>query len=225
MTGNNVHGSGGPREGTTRNYLLKTIAVGPLETNCYVIADAGSRKALVIDPGDEAERIARETAAMGVAVVGIVNTHGHYDHIGADAALKNLWKVPVYAARNEAAYFGQPMLNGSRFIGTPVSLPAPDVLLDEGDTVTAGKLSFAVFMTPGHTSGGMCLAGEGLIFTGDTLFAGTIGRSDLPGGDERTLLNSLEKFRAYPGATRILPGHGPETTLAREFETNEFFNR
>lgn len=203
-------------------YILKAIVVGPIETNCYVIADAETRKALVIDPGDEADRIAAEVGKMGAAVVGIVNTHGHYDHIGANRALKALWNVPVYASRDEAAYFAKPALNRSQFYGYQLTAPAPDVLLGEGDTVTAGKLAFTVMTTPGHTTGGMCLAGEGLIFTGDTLFAGTVGRTDLPGGDEDVLMISLGKFRSFPGDTRILPGHGPETTLEREFRANEY---
>ncbi|MHB9154129.1 MAG: MBL fold metallo-hydrolase [Endomicrobiales bacterium] len=204
--------------------LLEKIEVGALETNCYIYADPHTRKAFIIDPGADAEIIQEKITAKKFVPAAIINTHGHFDHIGANRALKSRFKVPLYLHRSEAEYPIDPVRNGSLLTGQPFTSPAADVLLEEGDTVEAGPLKLMVMHTPGHTPGGISLVGEGLIFTGDTLFLGSAGRWDLPGGDEHALMRSLKRFRMCHPATRIFPGHGPQTTLEDEFRHNPFLN-
>jgi glyoxylase-like metal-dependent hydrolase (beta-lactamase superfamily II) len=206
-------------------YILKRIKVGPLEVNCYLIADAESHATVIIDPGGDPAGIVKIIDENGFTPVGIVNTHGHFDHIGANAALKQKYVIPLCIHVAEADYLTAPTLNGSQFFGDPFASPAADVLLNEGDRVAAGSLELTVMHTPGHTPGCICLLVDDLAFTGDTLFCGSVGRSDLTGGSEETLLQSLEKFRRLSPETRILPGHGPECLLKNEFRHNPYLKQ
>ncbi len=205
---------------TVAAYDLASCQVGPLETNCYCLADAVSRKAVIIDPGASPEIIEDiiERGRMLPAVIAL--THGHYDHTGAAAALKKRYGVPLYIHRADRPFLSDPMLNGAGLFGLRVETVKADRLLDDGDTFTVGKMTFSVIHTPGHTPGGMCLRMDDLLFTGDTLFCGTVGRSDLEGGDEETLVNSLKVFKTLPGTLRILPGHGAACVLSKELRHN-----
>jgi len=206
-------------------YILKRVVVGQLEANCYLIADRQSRQTLVIDPGGDVAAIEKLLKEFDLKPVGIVNTHGHFDHIGANAALKKRYAIPLAIHEAETDYLSCAELNGSALYDGSFISPPADTLLKDGDVITAGKLKLTVMHTPGHTRGCICLAVEDLLFTGDTLFCGTVGRCDLPGGDEGTLMTSLNRFYGMPPETRILPGHGPECLLKNEFRHNPFLNQ
>jgi len=193
--------------------LIETVVVGALETNCYLVACPGTRQALIIDPADEAEEILSRIRRARLIPVAVVNTHGHGDHIGANDA----FDLPVAIHRLDAGCLSSPEKNLSWMSGIPLSCRPARRLLEDGDTVEAGSVCLTVIHTPGHTPGSICLAGDGVLFSGDTLFADGVGRTDLPGGDESALRRSLvEKVLVLPGATRVLPGHGPETTIEAE---------
>jgi len=157
--------------------------------------------------------------------VAIVNTHGHADHTGANTAIKNAFNIKIYAHEAEEELLNNPAMNGSSLLpGSMASSTQADVLLKDGSEIKAGSLVFKVIHTPGHTPGGMCLQLEDAIFTGDTLFRGDIGRSDLLGGDEELLMRSLLVFKNYPRNTVIYPGHGPSSTLEKEFSDNPYLS-
>jgi glyoxylase-like metal-dependent hydrolase (beta-lactamase superfamily II) len=206
-------------------YLLKRVTVGPLDVNCYLLADRTSRDTVIIDPGGDADKIEARIKEFDMRPVAIVNTHGHYDHIGANAALKDRYHIPLSIHRAEREYLTNTLINGSALMGNECVSPAADMLLADGDTLQAGGLRLTVMHTPGHTPGCICLAVADLLFTGDTLFCGTVGRWDLPGGDEGTLLTSLNRFYAVAPDTRVLPGHGPECLMKNEFRHNPFLSR
>lgn len=200
--------------------FIKHLVVGPLEVNCYIIGD--KKGTIVIDPGDEPDRILEIISKRGLTIDYIVCTHGHFDHVGAVPEIKNVTGAKVlvhkdeleiyHAARDMAAFWGYEIDN----------LPEPDILLSEGDNIKAGDLNFKVLHTPGHSPGGICLYGEGLVLTGDTLFAGSVGRTDFFGGDMNQLKKSFNRLMSLPEETKVLPGHGPGSTIGEEKRGNPF---
>lgn len=200
--------------------FIKHLVVGPLEVNCYIIGD--KKRTIVIDPGDEPDRILEIISKRGLTIDYIVCTHGHFDHVGAVPEIKNVTGAKVlvhkdeleiyHAARDMAAFWGYEIDN----------LPEPDILLSEGDNIKAGDLNFKVLHTPGHSPGGICLYGEGLVLTGDTLFAGSVGRTDFFGGDMNQLKKSFNRLMSLPEETKVLPGHGPGSTIGEEKRGNPF---
>lgn len=207
-----------------------TLELGDFGTNCYVVTCTETGESAVIDPGAPSAKLERSIKAGGLAPRQVWLTHGHLDHIGGVALIKSLFGATVAVHGDDAPMLTDPMKNGSAYFGAPVTAPAPDRLLHDGDTVTAGKLSFTVIHTPGHTPGGICLylapsgAEPGHLFAGDTLFAGSIGRTDLYGGNHEALIRSIKtRLLALPDETVVYPGHGPTTTIGDEREYNPFF--
>jgi len=204
------------------SYILKTIVVGFLEVNCYILVDKGTNLACIIDPGDEAQKIIAEIDFLGVKPIYIINTHSHGDHIGANTVLTQKYNAKICIHKSEATHLLDPQKNLSASIKNPIiSVPA-DVFLSDADTLTVGKLIIKVITTPGHTEGGISLICEDLLFSGDTLFCGTVGRTDLPGGNYDVLMDSLKKYLELPENTKILPGHGPACVLAQEKKHNQY---
>jgi glyoxylase-like metal-dependent hydrolase (beta-lactamase superfamily II) len=206
--------------------LLKTVVVTEFMTNCFILGDEQTKKGIVIDPGGEAEKILRQIEALGVEIMTIVNTHAHVDHIGAIREIKDATGAQVMMHRSELPLL-QAASRMGRLFGIHVEQPPdPDRFLAEGDEVSFGDgLSLKVIETPGHSPGGIALvASEGkLCFAGDTLFAGSIGRTDLPGGDYHTLISSIKtKLLPLGDDMKVLPGHGPATTLGAERRHNPF---
>ncbi|WP_101909560.1 MBL fold metallo-hydrolase [Marasmitruncus massiliensis] len=197
--------------------------VGTLGTNCYIVAD-DSGKCAVIDPGAQAEKLLDFLETHGFTPEYILLTHGHYDHIGAVKAIAEKYGCKIAIGRNDAEQLTdrEKSLATSRGLSEKDYLMATDLLLAEGDHLTVGNLAFSVLDTPGHTRGGVCYLCGDLLFSGDTLFCGDVGRCDLYGGNFIMMQESLKKLAALKGDFRVLPGHGPESTLDQERMQNPY---
>jgi hydroxyacylglutathione hydrolase len=207
--------------------ILMRLIVGPLQVNCFILGDEKTKEAVVIDPGDDAGEILKAVNAKGLSVKYIVNTHAHFDHVGANGAVKKATGAELLMHEAEAPVLATISSQSSSFGMKPVTSPAPDRLLKHGDVLRAGEISLKVLHTPGHTPGGISLFEEaGLVFTGDALFAGSIGRTDFPGGDLMTLLRSIKThLMTLPDDTKVFSGHGPASTIGDERVENPFLNR
>ena len=202
--------------------IVKQLPVGPIQTNCYIVGCEETKEGVVIDPGDEAGRILGEVEKDGLEIKYILNTHAHFDHVMANRALVEATGAPLALHP-----FDLPLLRqngGAMVFGIQVPpSPEPDIKLAEGDRISFGQYTFDVLFTPGHTPGHVSFyeAEVGIIFDGDVLFAGGIGRTDLPGGDYDTLINSInQKLMILPDETTVCSGHGPVTTIGRERADN-----
>ncbi len=205
--------------------IHEILPVGPLQCNCSVIGDEATREAMVIDPGDDIEDVAAILRKHNLKVKQIVITHAHIDHVGGAMKLRALTGAPILLNQNDYA-----LLKMLDMQATWVGMPAPgevkiDAELGHGASLSAGGLSANVLHTPGHTEGSVCLyfPAEKLLIAGDTLFAGSIGRTDLPGGSVEKIMRSLhQRVLALPDETVVIPGHGPKTTIGEEREGNPF---
>jgi glyoxylase-like metal-dependent hydrolase (beta-lactamase superfamily II) len=204
--------------------ILETLMVGNLQTNCYLLGCEETREALVIDPGAEPGYIQEALGKHELRLTTIVLTHAHADHIGACGELKETTGAKILVHRDDVPLLTDPHLNLTAYIGTELTLPPAEVLLADGDQVECGAgIRLMVLHTPGHTRGSICLLGEDLLFSGDTLFAGSVGRTDFPGGSFKDLITSLkEQLLSLPDATRIYPGHGPSSTVGIEKRDNPY---
>jgi hydroxyacylglutathione hydrolase len=203
---------------------IETRVLGLLQSNCYIISDEKSGEAMVVDPGDEAEKIAVLIDAKRLKVEFIVCMHAHFDHIGGVSAVKEKTGALIVLHQDDLEIYrsaGKHAVSWGYEIAQP---PEPDRLVKEGDVVSLGELRFEVLSTPGHSPGGICLFGEGALIAGDTIFAGSVGRTDLYGGDMESLKRSLARIISLPPETAILPGHGPPSTVAREKYMNFFIH-
>ncbi len=202
-----------------------TVIVGALEVNCYIVWDKESGAGVIIDPGADAAEVEAAARENGVKVRCVLNTHGHFDHVGADGAIKAAFGVPVAIHPDDAPLMADAHEHGIFFgVSTPKQAE-PDILLKDGQAVEFGGLRLKVIHTPGHTRGGICLYIEDgkILFTGDTLFAGSIGRTDFEGGSMDDLMASItRKLLPLGDDVRVLPGHGPESTIGEEKEINPF---
>lgn len=202
--------------------IIRRLAVGPLEANCFLIGEEDSRKAMLIDPGDEPDRIMDRVRADNLSLEYIVCTHAHFDHVGAVPDIKGETGAKIIIHRDELEIY-QGARDMAAFWGYDIDpLPEPDLLVEEGEEIRLGALSFRVLHTPGHSPGGICLFGEGVVVTGDTLFAGAVGRTDFHGGDLNKLKESFQRLLSLPPETEVLAGHGPNSTIGRERSENFF---
>lgn len=202
--------------------IIRKLELGPFVSNCYVVGSESTKEGMIIDPGTMPDQVLRHVEELGLNIKVIVLTHGHMDHTGALAQVKEATgaEVAIHAADAPFLRGDHPM---TRMFGSSESPPAPDRLLKEGDVIDVGELHFRVLHTPGHTPGGICLLEEGIVFTGDTLFQFSVGRTDFPGGSHEELVNGIRtKLMTLPDSTTVCPGHGPDTTIGVERRVNPF---
>ncbi len=205
--------------------IVIRLVVGPLEVNCYIVADEKTKDAVVIDPGDDAEEILKIIREKGLKVRYIVNTHAHFDHVGANARIKQTTGAQILLHQADAQLLRMSAEQAVMFGMKAASSPPADRHVQDGDLIEAGEVSLKVLHTPGHSPGGICLAEQGIVFTGDALFEGSVGRSDLFGGDMKTLISAIKnKLMSLPDETRVFPGHGPHSTIGAERKENPFLN-
>jgi hydroxyacylglutathione hydrolase len=199
---------------------IETITVSMFATNCYLVSCALTQEAIIIDPGADAKRIVARIEEAQLKIRAIVNTHGHVDHIGANGRLKEVYQVPILLSEKDLAVYQNPGFGLGLVLKKQ---PVPDRFIREGEIIEFGEQTLKVIDTPGHTEGGVSLVGSGLVFCGDTLFAGSVGRTDLAGGSYQILLKSItEKLITLPPETIVYCGHGPATTIGAEAQTNPF---
>jgi hydroxyacylglutathione hydrolase len=204
--------------------ITKMLVVGPIQANCYILGCERTREAAVIDPGDEVDRILMTLAKDELRCGCIINTHGHFDHSGANKRLKEATGGQLILHEADAPMVLNQAASGRMWGMKVENSPPPNRYVKEGDIITFGDVSLKVLHTPGHSPGGISLVTDKVVFVGDTLFAGSIGRTDFPGGDYDGLLQSVrEKIFALGDDVVIYSGHGPETTVGREKRTNPFF--
>ena len=204
---------------------MKVIAmeVGSLGTNCYIIYSEETRHAAIIDPGGSVDEIIDVIRREKLMVDSIINTHGHADHVLANLKLKEAVGAPILIHKDDADMLVSSQKNLSAWIGGGTSCGPADKLLKDGDIIAFGDFELKVIHTPGHTPGGISLQAGSVLFSGDTLFAESIGRTDFPGGSYQQLISSIkDKLMPMDDSVRVLPGHGPETTIGWERKMNPF---
>ncbi len=202
---------------------VDTLSVGALETNCYLLYDEDTRQALIVDPGDEAMRILRAVEEHSLQVAAVVLTHVHFDHILACEAVCQALSAPLYVGAADEAALTDGALNLIQYFSPDRSIAlAADRLLRDGDELTLGDERLVVMETPGHTPGSICLLSDDILVSGDTLFRGSVGRTDFPRGDMAQLRRSLRRLMAIEGDRRVYAGHDMPTTLSYERQTNPY---
>lgn len=203
--------------------IIKDLMVGPIMANCFIIGCENTREAAVIDPGDESDKILLTLAGLKLKVKYIINTHGHFDHVGGNKRMKDATGADILIHSLDAPMLDYISQSASAWGMNAEDSPPPDLMLKDGDKVRFGDITLKVIHTPGHSPGGISLYSDGFVFVGDTLFAGSIGRTDFPGGDFDTLISSIRKKLFVLGDdVRVFTGHGPETTIGAEKRYNPF---
>lgn len=204
--------------------IIKTCVVGVTATNCYIVINQRTKEAVIVDPGDQSAIIIAKIKELEVEPIGILLTHGHFDHIMATNIISKEFGIKIYASKLEQTILSDPSLNSSAMIRRNYTVE-PDVLFEGEEIIKLAGFEFEVINTPGHTSGGVSyyLEKQGILFSGDTLFHESIGRTDFPTGDIRALNNSIVKnLFKLPKKVEVYPGHGQTTTIGHEMENNPF---
>ncbi|WP_064091511.1 MBL fold metallo-hydrolase [Rossellomorea aquimaris] len=206
----------------------KQMPLGPLQTNCYILW-SNQKNCLIFDPGGEGEKLIQWLEEQQLTPLAIILTHAHFDHIGAVDVLRERYSIPAYIHEKEAQWLLDPSLNGSQLfmMGELIRLKPADYILTTEKELVLNEFSLQLFETPGHSPGSISYYVQkvGIVLAGDTLFMGSIGRSDLPGGDHKELLKSIhDKLLTLPEETLVLPGHGPQTSVRDEMDSNPFLN-
>lgn len=205
--------------------IFETLVVGPLGVNCFIAGCAETREVIVVDPGADPERIRALVDSLGVTVKYIVNTHGHFDHVGGNGKVREATGAKLLVSEADTPFLSRAAKSAATYGLSAENSPAPDAFLTDGMVLTVGKEAFTAIPTPGHTPGGFCLYNEkeATLITGDTLFADSVGRTDLPGGSHEILMRSItERLLTLPDETVVHPGHGPLTTIGRERRHNPY---
>ena len=203
---------------------IKKIISGVLEVNCYIIYDSNSLHAVIIDPGQDGNKVINEIERDSLVPEMLINTHGHYDHILSDDQIRLRFNIPLAIARQDSSMLADANKNGSCLFAIPTTVKNANIFLEDNQEIKLSFTTFKVMSTPGHTKGGICLLFDGFLLTGDTLFAGTIGRTDFDGGDYQEMLNSLKRLKELDPSLVIYPGHGSITTLANELKHNIYIS-
>lgn len=202
--------------------IVRILTVGPLAENCIIVYDEKSKDCVIVDPGADGEDILEEVENLNVKA--ILATHGHLDHVGQVGFLKKMLNIPFYMNEKDEFLINNDIFPGFAFMLKATKCPSPDFYIKDGDILTFGSLELTVMETPGHTPGSVCFYNkkEKVLISGDTLFAGSVGRVDLPGGNPQEMEKSLKKLMELPEETVVYPGHGGKTTIGKEKRTNPF---
>ena len=205
--------------------IFESLVVGPLGVNCLVLGDEETGEGVVIDPGADAPAVLAAVGRLGLAVRYVVNTHGHFDHVGGNRSVLERTGAELLIHEKDAPFLAHAARSAAMYGLNVEESPTPSRFLTDGMRLSFGRHAMEVLHTPGHTPGGcsLYLAGEGMVITGDTLFADSIGRTDFPGGSHETLIASIKgRLMALPDETAVWPGHGPATTIGRERRSNPY---
>jgi glyoxylase-like metal-dependent hydrolase (beta-lactamase superfamily II) len=203
--------------------IIRTLPVGPLQANCHILGCEESKKAVVIDPGGDTDKILLALVKDQLTLTAIINTHGHFDHVAGNPFLKKATGADLMIHPLDVPLLKEAAHTAAQWGLKAEDSPPPDRLLNDGDTIAFGSITLTVMHTPGHSPGGICLWAEKVVFVGDTLFAGSIGRTDFPGGDHHTLITSIRtKLFALPDDVAVYTGHMTNTTIGREKKFNPF---
>ncbi|MEP6778985.1 MAG: MBL fold metallo-hydrolase [Gemmatimonadaceae bacterium] len=205
--------------------IIRGITVGQLEENCWLIVDEVTKEAVLVDPGDDADRLLAAVDAEGATLKAIWLTHAHFDHVGGIAGILRKRPVPIWLHPLDRTIYDNAVTSALTFGLDVEQPPAPDHELAEGDVMKLGDNSFSVLHLPGHAPGHVGFLGDGVLLGGDCLFAGSVGRTDLPLANPAHFLRTLERLASLPETVRVLPGHGPATTIARELRSNPFLRQ
>ena len=210
------------------NIIFDTIVVGQLGVNCFIMADESTKEGIVVDPGDDAATILTDLKAKGIKLLYILNTHGHFDHVGANRRLLEATGAKLMIHKEDEPFLGRAARSAVMYGLTADDSPLPDAYLTDGQKITFGSHELRVIHIPGHSPGGCCfyLEGEKMLISGDSLFADSIGRKDLPSGSQQQLVDGIRtKLLVLPAETRVFPGHGPATTIGHEKQYNPYLGR
>ncbi|GHH96977.1 MBL fold metallo-hydrolase [Neobacillus kokaensis] len=204
------------------------LPLGSIQTNCYIVENP-DRSCLIFDPGGDAKKLINLIHTRGIKPLAILLTHAHFDHIGAVDEIREMYKIPVYVHKQEEKWLGDPALNGSQFFPLiePLKVKPADHIINEEGLMKIADFEMRVYHTPGHSPGSLSFyfENEGVVISGDALFQGSIGRTDLPGGNQTQLLKSIhDKLLTLPEDTYVLSGHGDVTTITNEMDSNPFLN-
>ena len=207
------------------NISIKSMVLGLVGTNCYLITNDETKETVIVDPADQGEQINQRLIEQGMKPVAVLLTHGHFDHIMGVDAVRDRWQIPVYLSADEKDLIADPALNGCSMIGRNVSVKA-DHFVSDGQSLVLGAMLFEVISTSGHTAGSVCyyMPQSDVLLSGDTLFEGSVGRTDLPTGSMSRLVRSIrEKLMTLKDEVQVLPGHGGATTMGYEKQYNPYF--
>lgn len=207
--------------------MLKTESVlsGEFDVNCYIAYDENSKKAIIIDPGQDSKKVIDKIEQLKLKPELLINTHGHFDHTYSDDIIRQKYNIPLAIHKNDIEMLSDANKNFSTIIGNPIIINKADILFDKEETKETSFCKYSIIHTPGHSKGSVCILIENILFAGDTIFKDSIGRTDLYGGNYNEILLSLQKIKKLSQDTIIYPGHGPFTTLKEELKNNLYLNQ
>ena len=207
--------------------MIKTefISSGEFQVNCYIVYDETSKKAIIIDPGQDGKKIISKVEKLNLKPELLINTHGHFDHTYSDDIIRKKYNIPLAIHKDDTEMLSDASKNFSTIIGCPTIINDADIIFDKEETMETSFCKYSVIHTPGHSEGSICILIDNILFAGDTVFKNSIGRTDLYGGDYEELIQSLQKIKKLSPDTIICPGHGPFTTLKDELKNNMYFNQ
>ncbi len=199
------------------------VVSGNLQVNCYIVYDVNLKKAIIIDPGEQAQKVINKIETLNLQPELLINTHGHFDHIFSDDIIREKYNIPLAIFKDDVEMLSDSNSNLSQYMDNPITIKQADIIFDKEEVKETSFCKYKVIHTPGHSKGSICILIDDILFSGDTVFKYSIGRTDLPDGNYNELMQSLEKIKKLSKNITIYPGHGPVTTLKEELENNPYF--